>query len=133
MNIKDKIGSIFKTYWLEILLLVAAVLLLVVGVVSPVVAYIGLLVLGAMATDLGVRFWKKYKKSTNVTTKDLYIDVTDTDYDEDVYYVGKEPASKIEAKNSAKSLGLYLPAILFLLVGIGLCIIAVYEIILSFV
>ncbi len=133
MNIKDKIGSIFKTYWLEILLLVAAVLLLVVGVVSPVVAYIGLLVLGAMATDLGVRFWKKYKKSTNVTTKDIYIDVTDTDYDEDVYYVGKEPASKIEAKNSAKSLGLYLPAILFLLVGIGLCIIAVYEIILSFV
>ncbi len=133
MNIKDKIGSMFKTYWLEILLFVAAVLLLVVGVVSPVVAYIGLLVLGAVATDLGVRFWKKYKKSTNVTTKDLYIDVTDTDYDEDVYYVGKEPASKIEAKNSAKSLGLYLPAILFLLVGIGLCIIAVYEIILSFV
>lgn len=133
MNIKDKIGAIFKSYWLEILLFVLAVLLLVVGVVSPIVAYIGLLVMGAVATDFGVRFWKRYKKSTSVTTKDLYVDVRDTDYDEDVYYVGKEPANKVEAKNSAKSLGLYLPAILFLLVGIGLCIIAVYEIILSFV
>lgn len=132
MNIKDKIGAIFKTYWLEILLFVAAVLLLVIGVVSAIIAYLGLLVLGVVATDFGVRFWKKYKKSTSNTTKDLYVDITDTDYDEDIYYVGKEPANKLEAKNSAKSLGLYLPAILFLLVGIGLCIIAVYEIILSF-
>ena len=133
MNIKEKIGEIFKNYWLEILLSVVAVLLFVLGVVSPFVAYLGLLVLGVVATDFGVRFWKRYKKSTSVSTKDLYFDVTDTDYDEDVYYVGKESANKIEAKNSAKSLGFYLPAILFLLVGVGTFIIAIYEIILSFV
>lgn len=133
MNIKEKIGEIFKNYWLEILLFVVAVLLLVIGVVSPIVAYIGLLVFGAVMADFGVRFWKRYKNSTSNATKDLYIDVTDTDYDEDVYYVGKEPANKIDAKNSIKSLGLYLPAILFLMVGVGLCIIAIYEIILSFV
>ncbi|MGN0798534.1 MAG: hypothetical protein ACI4L7_03125 [Christensenellales bacterium] len=133
MKIKDKINSLLKCYWAEILLVVIAVLLFVVGAVSVIVSYFGVLVLGVVLADLGVRFWKKYKKTIESPTKDLYIDVTDTDYDEDVYYVGKESASKIEAKNSAKSMGWYLPAILFGLIGIGLVIIAIYQIILSFV
>ena len=133
MNVKEKIQAFFRTYWIEILLFVVAVLLLVVGVVSAILAYCGLLVLGVISADVGVRFWRRYKDMTNKTTKDLYIDVTDTDYDEDVYYVGKESENKLAAKNSAKSLGAYLPAILFLLVGVGICIIAAYEIILSFV
>lgn len=133
MKLKDKVNSLLKSYWAEILLLVVAVLLFVVGAVNTLIAYFAILVLGVVLADFGVRFWKKYEKTSESPTKDLYIDVTDVDYDEDVYYVGKESANKIEARNSAKSLGWYLPSILFGLIGAGLVIIAIYQIILSFV